>query len=290
MPRGLGRGMSIWPIPPGVQEKTVKAGDLSFRYLEAGPPGGGRGTILLLHGFGARSDLWLRVLKDLSGEWHMIAPDLPCHGSSSQLPGKLRTLPLYREALEKFVDDVLPPRFLILGSSLGGALAVMLALSRPQRVSRLVLLAASGLTPKLPGKTVRLYFPYILGAYLFAPSAGRLRSFLTKGVFHDPKFIDDRCIDALVPEWKDRARRSSLLATANSLRRPDASVAASLPKVACPTLAIWGQQDAHFDCHENEEAVKRIPGAAFVSFDACGHLPMVEKYPESLGRVKEFLA
>lgn len=290
MPRGLGRGMSIWPIPAGIQEKTAQVGDLTFRYLEAGPTEGGKGTILLLHGFGARSDIWLRVLKDLSKELRLIAPDLPCHGSSSQLPGKMRTVPLYREALEKFVDQVMPQRFSIMGSSLGGALAVMLTLSRPQKVNRLILLAASGLTPKLPGKTVRLYFPYVLGAYLFAPSASRFRSFLTKGVFYDPKYIDDRWFQALVPEWKDRTRRSSLLATANCLRRPDASVAASLPKIGCPTLALWGKQDAHFNRQENEGAVKTIPGSHFVSFDSCGHLPMVEKYSESLAQVKEFLA
>ncbi len=278
------------PIPAGTVEKRAQVNGLTIRYLEAGEWDGGRGTLLLLHGFGARSEVWYRVLKDLSKEWRVIAPDLPCHGGSSQLPGKARTLPMYRDALERFVDAVVPGHFTLVGSSMGGALAAMLAVSRAPRVDRLVLLDAAGLTPKMPGKTVRLYFPYVLGAYLMAPSAGRFRSFLRKGVFYDPKFIDERWIEFLVPEWKDHAKRSSYLATANCLRRPDASVSGILGHIKCPTLALWGEEDQHFAWKENETAVERIPGARFVVFEKCGHLPMVEKYPESLAKVREFLS
>lgn len=279
----------VWKIPDEIREARLDAGGIHFRYLESGPATGAARTVLLLHGFGARSEIWLEVMKELPREWQVVAVDLPCHGLSSQLPGKVRTVPLYLQALAAFVEAKMPPHFAIIGSSLGGALGAMLALKYPQRVDKLVLAAASGLTPKLPGKTVRLYLPYILGAYLFTPTAKKFRSFLAKGVFYDPKFIQEAWLSSLVEEWRPRAQRMSFLAIAGALRRPDASVSASLGNLKVPTLLLWGKNDAHFDWAQNEQAAKSIPGSRFVVYDNCGHLPMVEKFRESLAEVRGFL-
>ncbi len=287
--RSRAPGGTMWRLPKNVREGRLEAGGVNFRYLESGPQSSAARSILLLHGFGARSEIWLRLLKDLPPDWQVVAPDFPGHGNSSPLPGKSRTLPEYHRALAAFLEDKFPGKVTIVGSSMGGALATLLSLSHPNKVDRLVLAGASGLTPKLPGKTVRLYFPYILGTYFGAPGEGRFRSFLTKGVFFDPKFIEDRWLKVLVEEWKPRPRRMAYVATANALRRPDASVASSLGKVRVPTLLLWGKNDAHFDCAENEAAARAIPGSRFVRFENCGHLPMVEKYSESLAELKGFL-
>ncbi len=282
------RAPTMWKLPTFVKEGQLETGGVKFRYLETQPAAAATRSVLLLHGFGARSELWIPLLKDLPRDWQIVAPDFPGHGLSAQLPGKSRTIPDYHRALASFLEAKFPGKVSIVGSSMGGALAVMLALSHPDKVDRLVLAGASGLTPKLPSKTVRLYFPYILGTYFFAPSEAKFRSFLTKGVFHDPKYIEDRWLKVLAEEWKPRPRRMSYVATANGMRRPDASVTASLGKVKAPTLLLWGKNDAHFDCAENEAAAKAIPGSRFVSFDACGHLALTEKYRESLAELRTF--
>jgi pimeloyl-ACP methyl ester carboxylesterase len=281
------------PLPAGVSEERVEAGGISFRQLVAGPApvagAPGPGPVVLLHGFGARADLWVPLLRRLSTSRRVIAPDLPCHGGSGQLPGKARTIGSFRQAMDAWLDAQKIPPVALVGSSLGGALATMMTLDRPARVDRLVLLAASGLTAKLPGRTVRLYFPYILRSYLVAPRAGTFRSFLAKGVFHDPRYIDEAWLAYLEREWKDGAKRSSYLATANSMRRPDASVAADLERVRCPTLVVWGKEDRHFDWKDGEAAARRIPGARFVAYDGCGHLPLIEQWRPCVAEVTGFL-
>lgn len=281
------------PLPAGIVEQRVSAGGIDFRCLSTQPLAGGKpagGTpVLLLHGFGARAELWVPLLSKLSSSRLVIAPDLPCHGGSTSLPGKKRPIGEYRRALAAFLDQLGYPQVDVVGSSLGGALGAMLAVDRPLKVRRLVLLAASGLTPKLPSKTVNLYFPYVLRSYLVAPGPSTFRSFLGKGVFHDPKWIDEAWIRYLVAEWRPRPRRSSYLATANAMRRPDASVASELGKIGCPTLLLWGKQDAHFDWQENQAAAKAIAGSRFVPYEACGHLPMVEQFRAASNEVVQFL-
>ncbi len=277
------------PLPETVQEKYLDAGGVRFRYLVSASSPPGAPTVLLLHGFGARSEIWLPTFSDLAPR-RIIAPDLPCHGKSGMLPGKARPIGAYRQAMTAFLDAIGPGPVSILGSSLGGALAGMMALDRPQRVDKLVLLGASGLTPKLPGKTVRLYLPYIIPAYLFAPSPRAFRSFLRKGVFYDPKWVDDNWSQYLSDEWKPRAKRSSYLATANAMTHPDASIASDLGRIACPTLLLWGKQDAHFDCNVNQAAGQKIPRSQFQSFESCGHLPMIEQHREATDAVLRFLS
>lgn len=282
------------PLPPGVVEQWVDAGGIRFRHLTYEAPGGGPSSsgppVVLLHGFGARADLWLPFLVRAGRTHRVLAVDLPSHGRSGTLPGKDRSLSSYRRALGAYLTALGAPKVSLVGSSMGGALSVMLALDQPERVARLVLLDASGLTPKLPGKTVRLYLPYVLRSYLVAPSRSTFRSFLRKGEFFDPKFIDEAWLSFLAQEWRDRARRASYLATANAMRWPDASVAADLPRVKAPTLVLWGRNDAHFDCQDNEAAAARIPGSRFVAYDRCGHLPMIERSREATAEVLSFLA
>ncbi|MDE1821987.1 MAG: alpha/beta fold hydrolase [Euryarchaeota archaeon] len=277
------------PLPATVAEKFIEAGGVRFRYLISKPAGRPEdGAVLLLHGFGARSEIWLPTFADLAPRT-VIALDLPCHGKSGMLPGKDRRIGSYRSAMDAFVDALPFQRLTVLGSSLGGALGAMLALDRPLRIERLVLLGASGLTPKLPGKTVRLYLPYILPAYLFAPTPRAFASFLRKGVFHDPRWVDENWTHYLSDEWKSRPRRSSYLATASAMTKPDASVAADLERISCPTLLLWGREDAHFDWKDGEAASKKMPQARFICYEGCGHLPMIEKARETTSDLQRFL-
>lgn len=205
------------------------------------------------------------------------------------LPGKGRSIGDYRKAVVALLDAWGSGPVDVVGSSLGGALGAMAALDRPERVRRLVLAAASGLTPTLPGGTVRLYLPLVLGSYFLAPSPRSFRSFLRKGVFHDPSLVTDDWAGYLSDEWRPRPRRSSYLATANAMRRPEATTAGDLGRLAAPTLLLWGRQDAHFPWSDGESASRRIPKGRFVVYENCGHLPLVEKFSEAFAATLQFL-
>ena len=290
--RLLPKTSPVGPLPPGILEQFVEAGGIRFRYLTnaRGHAGGRReSTILFLHGYPTWAEVWLPLAGKLGGRWPWIAADLPSHNGSSQLAGNDRSVSAYRSAVRAFFDRMNPSKAIVIGSSLGGSLGIMLALDRPENVERLVVLDAAGLTPTLPKKAVRLYVPFVLPSYVRHPRPKHVRQLLQRAVFRDPRFVQEDWVTTIVEQWKPRARRSSFIATGNALRRPDASVAADLERLRARTLAVWGRQDPQFDWQIGEAAARRIPGATFTAIENCGHFPMVEKSEETAAIVSEFL-
>jgi pimeloyl-ACP methyl ester carboxylesterase len=275
------------PLPASVTEQFVQAGGVRFRYLQGGATSGT--PVLLLHGWPTWAEVWLPVAWVIGARHPWIAPDLPCQGRSSPLPGKDRTLTAYRKAIAAFVDALDLPRFAVVGNSMGGTLAFMLALDRPASVAKTVVLDAAGLTPKLPGRTARMYLPFLLPCFFRAPGPKSVRKLLTSAVFYDARFADDDWVNAIVAAWLPRDRRKAFMATGFALRRRDASVYADLPQIRSPTLILSGRHDVQFSWQSAEEASHRIRGASFAAIEDAGHFPMVEKPRETAQPIAEFL-
>lgn len=235
------------------------------------------------------AEVWLPLAAALGTHRDWIALDLPCHNQSSSLPGKDRSISSYRDAIRALFDTLHLPWAVIIGSSLGGTLGIMLALDRPENIERLVVLDAAGLVPTVPKKAVRLYVPFVIPSYLRAPGPRSVRRLLERAVFHDPRFASDAWVKTIVDQWGPRARRSDFIATGNALRRPDASVTRDLERIRARTLIVWGRQDPQFDWQIGEAASHRIPNAKFAAIENCGHFPMVEKATETAQVVSEFL-
>ncbi len=274
-------------FPPGVKESFLEAGGVRFRYLQGGAASGV--PVLLLHGWPTWSEVWLPVARSLGIRHPWIAVDLPGQNRSSLPPGGAASLTAYRNALDAFVDALGLPRLAIVGDSMGGSLALMVALDRPDKVERVAVLDGAGLLPKLPGRTVRMYVPFLIPAMLRAPGPKSARKLLEKAIFHDPAFADDAWVQAVVAGFGPRDRRRGLIRSGFALRRKDASVAADLGRVAVPTLILSGREDVQFPWPGAEAASRKIPGARFAAIDGAGHFPMVEKPEETARLLSEFL-
>ncbi len=275
-------------LPPGVEEGSLEAGGVRFRYLRGGAAKGL--PILFLHGWPTWAEVWLPVAQTLGQRHTWIAPDLPCQGRSSLLPGRARSMTAYRRAIEAFVNAVAPPRFAVVGNSMSGTLGIMLARDHPDRVEKLVVLDAAGLTAKLPGRTARMYIPFLLPCLVRAPGPKSVRKMLRKAVFHDPSFADDAWVRAIVETWKPRDRRKALVGTGFSLRRPDASVAADLARLTVPALVLSGRYDVQFSWQSAKQAAELIPGARFAVVEDAAHFPMVERPTETATLIDQFLS
>jgi 2-succinyl-6-hydroxy-2,4-cyclohexadiene-1-carboxylate synthase len=96
-------------------------------------------SVVLLHGFSGTGRAWDGVAAALEGEgYRSLAPDLPGHGTASDFQE-----PITFDACARHVLAHAPERFALCGYSLGGRVALHLALSAPERVSRLVLVSSS---------------------------------------------------------------------------------------------------------------------------------------------------
>src|SRR4051794_41445988 len=95
------------------------------------------GDLVLLHGFTQTGGSWARVREEVGSRYRCFAPDLPGHGDAD---GRR---PATFDAVAAYVAALKPPRFALCGYSMGGRLALDVALRLPARVERLVPVRAS---------------------------------------------------------------------------------------------------------------------------------------------------
>jgi 2-succinyl-6-hydroxy-2,4-cyclohexadiene-1-carboxylate synthase len=200
-------------------------------------------AVLLLHGFmGARDD-WTPVAATLAGDLRCIAVDLPGHGDAVALPDEAYTVEGTLAALVDTLDTLGVRRCHVVGYSMGGRLALLLALRHPERCGRLVLASAS---PGLKTEAER--------AERRALDGERATAIGTDfGAFLDawarlPIFALDG--DDARRDFIERRRRNIPTELARSLRgfgtgqQPD--LWPDLESLAAPTLAVAGGRDCKY--------------------------------------------
>ncbi|MFE2723624.1 alpha/beta fold hydrolase [Kitasatospora sp. NPDC059327] len=115
--------------------RTVELPEVTLAYRESGPPGGP--PLLLLHALGERATDWDGVLPDLAPHHRVLALDLRGHGDSGW-PGRYGVGPM-RDDVLGLLDALGLERVDVVGHSMGGVVAYLLAQEHPERVGRLVL-------------------------------------------------------------------------------------------------------------------------------------------------------
>jgi len=110
-----------------VREHTDARGRVT-PYLLAGTPR--RGHLVWLHGFGDRFDTILQAAPRLMDDWQILAPSMPAFGEGWVDPAETHTFDAYADWMFAVLRDVAPPRFHLMGNSLGGATAVKVAARR----------------------------------------------------------------------------------------------------------------------------------------------------------------
>ena len=118
--------------------------------------GVGSKAIVLLHGFGGCHDVWREVISVLAPSTHTLAYDLPGHGMSLDFPGAGPAKVAARAVLADLSERRLK-RVHLVGHSMGGAVAMLMALAEPGKVASLTLLAPGGLGPEINGPLLRRY-------------------------------------------------------------------------------------------------------------------------------------
>src|SRR3990167_10669856 len=120
----------------GSERLTV--GDLSIHYYQGGPSDGE--TILMVHGFGASKDNWLRLARHFTQDYRVIALDLPGFGDSSK-PYASYDVGTQVERLATFTQALQIKKLHLIGSSMGGHISALYAARYPEQILSLALLA-----------------------------------------------------------------------------------------------------------------------------------------------------
>ncbi len=277
-----------------VEEQRININGLTTRYFTAGKDGS---PLVLLHGDSTSALDWSWVLPKLAATHRVYAPDFLGFGDSVK-PTNIVYSP---DFLAQFVIDFLNALEIesaaIVGNSLGGLVALRLALSRPEHVTALVLVDSSGLgysvTPLLSQLTIPLYGE-AMSAWCRTPLGAKQRSWLRAALF----FADlGRVPAAWLAEQERMAQMPGYLeATLSSLRTQLNVIGQrevlldSLPELKMPTLVVWGADDLIFPKEQAQDSVSRLQQGHLSLIPNCGHLPHVERPELFSAALCKFLA
>jgi pimeloyl-ACP methyl ester carboxylesterase len=237
---------------PLTERREVLAG-ISTNIMEGGegPP------MILLHGAGEYWAVWLNVVRDLVGTHRVIVADLPGHGASLDIQGKLDTDTVLRWG-DQLIDATCDAPPALVGHLLGGAIAARYARRHPARLAHLLLVNTMGLTwfrPKLP-------FAAPMVRFMIKPTP-ESRDRLFNECFVDFEQVGERFGDPwddLLDYALDRAqRRENRSALRSLMPRFGAPPIPSddLARITVPTTLIHGRAGLQVPLRAAERASER---------------------------------
>lgn len=269
--------------PPGAGERDTVVDGVRWRSRET--EGAGE-TVVYVHGLLSSSASWKRVQAAASAGRPAIAVDLPGFGFSDRPWPYDYTVAAQALHLWRYLDTRETGRIVLVGNSLGGAVALFAAAARPERVAALVLVDSP-----TPGLRIPLQF-----RFLRAPISGEVEMellcrptlawVLRYRMFARPERVTEETIsDWWNPVPVPGTRRAGLAAIRS---RADESLDA-VRRIAVPTLVLWGERDRVLPPPEGLRISREIAGARFLTIPNAGHLPQEEKPEEFSRSVAEFL-
>ncbi|MER9140163.1 alpha/beta fold hydrolase [Mesorhizobium sp. M0830] len=199
--------------------------------------GAGSKAIVLLHGFGGCHDVWREVISSLMPATRTLAYDLPGHGLSLDFPSAGPAKVAARAVLADLSQRRLK-RFHLVGHSMGGAVAALMAQAEPEKVASLTLLAPGGIGPEINGPLLR--------RYAGAADRSEIRSCLVAMSGPSARPLD-HIVDTL---WEMRRRAGQvekLIEIAAAMTKDDRQGVIPhdrLGGLKMPVMVAWGTDDA----------------------------------------------
>ena len=235
------------PLPRmDVREVRVAGRPVRYRATRTGQP------VVLVHGLSGSGAWWSPVLPALARGFRVHVVDLPGFGLMRREGGLAP--PAAATWLQAWMEAAGLERPHLVGHSLGGYVALLLAASAPAAVGRLALLAPAVLPP---GGRIRGYAGPLLRSVRQAPLA-----FL-------PVLLRDSVRAGPATVW--RAARDLLAGAA------DDAVDAAVAGVTAPVLLVWGSRDALVPLATGQRLRAALPRARLLVLDGAGHVPMYER-------------
>jgi pimeloyl-ACP methyl ester carboxylesterase len=237
--------------------QTVRIGSQQVRYVRRSAPGAAPGDlpIVVLHGWGAHIEAVAPILGALEGGSDLIALDLPGFGESAP-PPVAWDVDAYMRFMVDFLDQLGVARAHLVGHSHGGRVSIALASAHPDRVGRLLLVDSAGLRPKRGWRYRRRVAVAKLGravAKVGGPPGRRLQE-----------------------RMRARVASRDYLEASGTMRDTFRAVIAEdlserLPRIAAPTLLVWGELDEDTPLWMGRRMEELIPDAGLVVLEGAGH-------------------
>jgi pimeloyl-ACP methyl ester carboxylesterase len=257
--------------------------------LGSGPP------VVFIHGLSGSWQNWLEQLPVFARDHRVLTFDLPGFGAS-QMPREKITIRGYGRFVDALLGELGVSSAAVVGNSMGGFIGIELAIRFPERVERLVLVSAAGLSIEYLRNERALA---VLGAIenRLAAYSGWLasrsdalarRPGARRMIFGIVAKRPDRLPGPLVAEQVRGSGKPGFLPALDALT--DYPIRDRLGEIACPTLIVWGAEDKLVPARDADEFARLIPNSRKVVWPETGHVAMLER-PEAFNAlVQAFLA
>ena len=258
------------------------------RYVDigagAGPP------VVFVHGLAGNWQNWIENLTRVAQERRVLALDLPGFGQSER-PAERITMNGYGRTVDAFADALDLGEIAVVGNSMGGFVAAETAIQFPERVERLVLVSAAGITTTTLRREPVMVWGRI-AALAGARGAAEKRMAITRPRLRHAVFAAImRHPSLLAPEtlWEisDGAGRKAFTPALEAIL--DYDFRDRLGDIRVPTLIVWGENDMLIPVKDAAEYERQIPAARKVVLEDTGHVSMIERPPTFNRLLLEFL-
>ena len=270
---------------------SVDGMNVHVRIMGEGEP------IILLHGSFSSLHTWDAWQQELSPYFLTISVDFPGHGLTGPDEFKRYSLTDYALLVLEISEKLNLDKFHLAGNSMGGAVAMQVASSRPDKVLSLNLIDASGAPSSTFGDlgknkskksdpwVFKLAKNPILSSILLKCTPKFLFGMNMRQVYADPEKVTDKSITRY---YELMLREGNRMATLDRLGAPRES-RIDFDLLDMPTLILWGKDDSWIPVAQGYALEKAIPGSKLVVFDKAGHVPMEEIPTESVAKYLSFL-
>ena len=267
------------PASSAAERRNTLVNGVRVSWLERGNPRPNQPSLVLLHGLIATAETFLPLMDRLGEDRHVIAFDFPANGGSEKLRDGQASMPAIAEWLAAALDHLGLDRPILLGHSHGGAIAMQLAVSAPERVRGLVLMSPAHPFSAHEEILIRFYlsapgkvFAYALPWFPRWVQLAGFKHMAGPGRWTDPKQLEPYRANlqarGLVPHML------RLLSTWNAdMRRLGSALSGGLH---VPSLLLWGDRDRAVPDHTAQALCEHLKDSQLIVFPGVGHRPAEE--------------
>ena len=281
---------------PQIRYQTIDIDDMAIFYREAGTPGAP--VILMLHGWPSSSAMFRDLIREMSANYHVFAPDYPGFGNSD-VPGRTHfryTFDALGDVISKFVDRVDIKEFVLYETDFGGVVGHRVMLKMPHRMKALV----AQNNPLIPGESP--WFGPLVPYWKDGTAESRAKAgqhYLTLDVVRDLYLTGVRDPSLIDPEqwqvdysWVQRPGAGDVsLDLLYDIRTNGPTFKAAqeyLRSQKPPTLVVSGKNDILFP-GDNQQRYREIVPNAEIYLTDSGHCALADKSEEIATRMHDFL-
>jgi pimeloyl-ACP methyl ester carboxylesterase len=285
---GAEEGRQLTLSTPAISDRCVQADGVRIQFWQAGLGP----AAVLVHGLLGYSFSWRGVITSLAQDRQVFAPDMPGAGFSECRADLDCSLLGAARRLLGFMDAAGIQSCDLIGSSYGGATAIILAGLIPSRIRSLVLVSPANPWSRVGRKRLALLRNPII-ALLF-PKVARavhpVHRYFVRRMWGNPRLVTAETLDGYIRPLLQPGIFEHAVKTVRTWHADMRELEAALPKIAhVPTLLLWGSKDRVVDPASAERMAKHLPGARVVSLKGAGHLPYEECAEEFCRTVLDFL-